>query len=111
LLIATGLPFNHTLVWLYVLPPGVLTWLTTRPVIENKRLPELLESPPPLTSSSFHSWAKRATSEHRPVDQVRPPCCMVIPLADQLSSSACRYRQRSAPRSADLSTWPAAGAD
>lgn len=44
LLIAIGLPFNHTLVWLYVLPPGVLTWLTTRPVIENKRLPELLES-------------------------------------------------------------------
>ena len=44
LLIAIGLPFNHTLVWLYILPPGVLTWLTTRPVIENKRLPELVES-------------------------------------------------------------------
>jgi MinD-like ATPase involved in chromosome partitioning or flagellar assembly len=44
LLIAIGLPFNHTLVWLYVLPPGVLTWLTTRPVIEGKRLPELVTS-------------------------------------------------------------------
>ena len=44
LLIAIGLPFNHSLVWLYVLPPGLLTWLTTRPVIENKRLPELVES-------------------------------------------------------------------
>jgi MinD-like ATPase involved in chromosome partitioning or flagellar assembly len=44
LLIAIGLPFNHTLLWLYVLPPGVLTWLTTRPVIEGKRLPELVES-------------------------------------------------------------------
>ena len=44
LLIAIGLPFNHSLVWLYVLPPGLLTWLTTRPVIEGKRLPELLES-------------------------------------------------------------------
>jgi hypothetical protein len=44
LLIAIGLPFNHTLVWLYVLPPGLITWLTTRPVIENKRLPELVES-------------------------------------------------------------------
>jgi TcpE family len=43
-LIAVGLPFNHNLVWLYVLPPGVLTWLTTRPVIENKRLPELVSS-------------------------------------------------------------------
>jgi hypothetical protein len=44
LLVVIGLPFNHTLVWLYVLPPGVLTWLTTRPVIESKKLPELLES-------------------------------------------------------------------
>ena len=44
LLVAIGLPFNHTLVWLYVLPPGLLTWLITRPVIENKRLPELVES-------------------------------------------------------------------
>lgn len=43
-LLAIGLPFNHSLVWLYVLPPGLLTWLTTRPVIESKRLPELLES-------------------------------------------------------------------
>ena len=43
-LIAVGLPFNHNLVWLYVLPPGVLTWLTTRPVIESKRLPELVSS-------------------------------------------------------------------
>ena len=28
--------------WLYILPPGVLTWLTTRPVIESKRLPDLV---------------------------------------------------------------------
>ena len=44
LLIAIGLPFSHSLLWLYVLPPGLLTWLTTRPVIEGKRLPELVES-------------------------------------------------------------------
>ncbi len=44
LLIAIGLPFNHTLLWLYVLPPGLLTWATTRPVLEQKRLPELVES-------------------------------------------------------------------
>ncbi len=43
-LAAIGVPFNHTLLWLYILPPGVLTWLTTRPVLENKRLPELLVS-------------------------------------------------------------------
>ncbi len=39
-----GVPFSHTLLWLYVLPPGVLTWLATRPVIESKRLPELVAS-------------------------------------------------------------------
>ncbi len=43
-LVVIGVPFNHNLVWLYVLPPGVLTWLTTRPVIESKRLPELVSS-------------------------------------------------------------------
>jgi hypothetical protein len=44
LLTLFGLPFNHTLFWLYVLPPGVLTWLATRPVLESKRLPELVIS-------------------------------------------------------------------
>ena len=39
-----GVPFSHNLFWLYVLPPGVLTWLVTRPVLENKKLPELLVS-------------------------------------------------------------------
>ena len=41
LLAILGLPFSHTLLWLYVLPPGVLAWLTTRPVLESKKLPEL----------------------------------------------------------------------
>ncbi|HEY6278232.1 MAG TPA: TcpE family conjugal transfer membrane protein [Streptosporangiaceae bacterium] len=44
LLTLLGLPFSHTLFWLYVLPPGVLTWLATRPVLESKRLPELVMS-------------------------------------------------------------------
>lgn len=44
LLALIGVPFTHTLFWLYVLPPGLLTWLVTRPVIENKKLPELLVS-------------------------------------------------------------------
>jgi MinD-like ATPase involved in chromosome partitioning or flagellar assembly len=39
-----GVTFNHNLFWLYVLPPWALTWLATRPVLENKRLPELLIS-------------------------------------------------------------------
>ena len=44
LLTLFGLPFSHTLFWLYVLPPAVLTWLATRPVLESKRLPELIIS-------------------------------------------------------------------
>jgi MinD-like ATPase involved in chromosome partitioning or flagellar assembly len=39
-----GIPFSHNLFWLYVLPPAVLTWLVTRPVLENKKLPELMVS-------------------------------------------------------------------
>jgi MinD-like ATPase involved in chromosome partitioning or flagellar assembly len=39
-----GVPFSHTLLWLYLLPPGVLTWFATRPVLESKRLPELVAS-------------------------------------------------------------------
>jgi hypothetical protein len=41
ILTLVGMPFSHTWVWLYSLPPGVLTWLVTRPVLEGKRLPEL----------------------------------------------------------------------
>jgi TcpE family len=39
-----GLPFSHTLLWLYILPPAALAWLITRPVLEGKRLPELVHS-------------------------------------------------------------------
>jgi hypothetical protein len=44
ILTMAGMPFSHTWVWLYVLPPGVLAWLVTRPVLEGKRLPELVLS-------------------------------------------------------------------
>jgi MinD-like ATPase involved in chromosome partitioning or flagellar assembly len=44
LLTLVGVPFNHTLIWLYILPPGATTWLVTRPVLEGKRLPELVRS-------------------------------------------------------------------
>ena len=44
LLTLFGVPLNHDLFWLYVLPPGLLTWLATRPVLESKRLPELIIS-------------------------------------------------------------------
>ncbi|QFG24849.1 TcpE family conjugal transfer membrane protein [Actinomadura sp. WMMB 499] len=39
-----GLPFESPWHVLYIVPPGVLTWLATRPVIEGKRLTELLLS-------------------------------------------------------------------
>ena len=44
LLKVVGLPFSHTLLWLYILPPAALAWLITRPVLEGKRLPELVIS-------------------------------------------------------------------
>ncbi len=44
ILTMVGMPFSHTWLWLYVLPPGVLAWLVTRPVLEGKRLPELAAS-------------------------------------------------------------------
>ena len=44
LLTMIGMPFSHTWVWLYVLPPALLAWLVTRPVLEGKRLPELVLS-------------------------------------------------------------------
>ena len=44
ILTMVGMPFSHTWLWLYVLPPGLLAWLVTRPVLEGKRLPELVTS-------------------------------------------------------------------
>ena len=108
LLIAIGLPFNHTLVWLYILPPGVLTWATTRPVLESKRLPELVESQVRylteprtwvrltplseknqvvLTASVWHGRPKRQAPARRPV-----------PAARQALPSAEPERQLSAQR-------------
>ncbi|MBE1534162.1 TcpE family conjugal transfer membrane protein [Actinomadura algeriensis] len=39
-----GVPFESPWHVFYIVPPGVLTWLATRPVIEGKRLTELLLS-------------------------------------------------------------------
>ncbi|MEU9839094.1 TcpE family conjugal transfer membrane protein [Actinomadura sp. NPDC048032] len=44
LLRVVGIPFASPWHVLYIVPPGVLTWLATRPVIEGKRLTELLLS-------------------------------------------------------------------
>ncbi|WP_344449885.1 conjugal transfer protein, partial [Actinocorallia aurantiaca] len=39
-----GVPFGAPWHVLYLVPPGVVAWLATRPVIEGKRLNELLQS-------------------------------------------------------------------
>ncbi|MFF5206749.1 TcpE family conjugal transfer membrane protein [Streptosporangium sp. NPDC000396] len=44
LLYLLGLPFDAPWHVVYLVPPGVVTWLSTRPVIESKRLTELLQS-------------------------------------------------------------------
>ncbi|RJL33380.1 TcpE family conjugal transfer membrane protein [Bailinhaonella thermotolerans] len=44
LLRLVGVPFEAPWHVVYLVPPGVVTWLSTRPVIENKRLTELLQS-------------------------------------------------------------------
>jgi MinD-like ATPase involved in chromosome partitioning or flagellar assembly len=54
-----GLSFSHTLLWLYVLPPGALAWLATRPVLESKRLPELIISQARYLSEP-RTWCRMA---------------------------------------------------
>ncbi|MEV5708393.1 TcpE family conjugal transfer membrane protein [Actinoallomurus sp. NPDC052274] len=44
LLQVVGVPFHAPWHVVYLVPPGLLTWLATRPVIEGKRLTELLIS-------------------------------------------------------------------
>src|SRR5690606_33344776 len=44
LLLLIGVGFEAPWHVLYLVPPGVVTWLSTRPVIESKRLTELLQS-------------------------------------------------------------------
>ncbi len=64
ILTMAGMPFSHTWVWLYVLPPGVLTWLVTRPVLEGKRLPELVLSQLRYLSEP-HTWCRMAPLAER----------------------------------------------
>ncbi|WP_214412576.1 conjugal transfer protein [Sphaerisporangium fuscum] len=44
LLAVLGMPFETPWHVVYLVPPGIVTWLSTRPVIESKRLTELLQS-------------------------------------------------------------------
>jgi conjugation transfer TcpE-like protein len=90
LLIAIGLPFGHSLVWLYVLPPAVLTWLTTPPVIENKRLPELVESQARYLTEPW-TWVRLAPlSEKDQMILTARLCCYPSSAAAPARSSASR---------------------
>ena len=90
LLTVFGLPFNHNLFWLYVLPPGLLTWLATRPVLESKRLPELL------------------TSQARYIGEPKTWCRMA-PLAEQEDVLIVGRVWRRAPGAGGEVAEPAAG--
>jgi hypothetical protein len=67
ILTMAGMPFSHTWVWLYLLPPGVLAWLVTRPVLEGKRLPELVASQLRYLSEP-RTWCRMAPLAER--DQI-----------------------------------------
>jgi MinD-like ATPase involved in chromosome partitioning or flagellar assembly len=92
LLTVLGLPFNHTLIWLYILPPGLATWLVTRPVLESKRLPELIKS------------QLRYIAEPRIL-------CRMAPLAerDVVLVTGRVWRPRAGRRDADALAEPAPG--
>ncbi|MFF4412650.1 TcpE family conjugal transfer membrane protein [Streptosporangium sp. NPDC001559] len=63
LLALLGLPFDAPWHVVYLVPPGVVTWLSTRPVIESKRLTELLQSQVRYMGEP-RSWCRMApTSE------------------------------------------------
>jgi len=92
-LIAVGLPFNHTLVWLYVLPPGVLTWLTTRPVIESKRLPGPVSSQLRYVAEP-RTWCRMAPFAEKDEIQVSAPVGRKHRLRARAKRVCFRARQR-----------------
>ena len=92
ILTVAGMPFSHTWVWLYVLPPGLLAWLVTRPVLESKRLPELVLS------------QLRYLSEPR-------TWCRMAPLAEKDDITVvARVWHRTATATPSVPTWQSAGA-
>jgi TcpE family len=107
-------PFSHTLLWLYVLPPGVLAWFATRPVLEGKRLPELVASQVRYLSEP-RTWCRMAPlaeqedvlvtarvwrRHRRPVDvaQLDDPFAWQDADYDRPASQAAIARPAAAPR-------------
>ena len=104
LLSVLGVPFNHTLIWLYALPPGLATWLATRPVLEGKRLPGLIRSQLRYLAEP-RVWCRMAPS-------AEPDVLMVSGRVWQISrpEGADSGRERPAPRSAALRSYTRSGA-
>jgi len=91
LLTLLGLPLSHTLIWLYVLPPGVATWLVTRPVLEGKRLPELIGSQVRYYLAEPRVWCRMAAWSESDVTVVSAKVWRLSPevlarLSDQIAS-------------------------
>jgi TcpE family len=92
ILAMAGMPFSHTWLWLYVLPPGVLAWLVTRPVLEGKRLPELALSQLRYLAEP-RSWCRMAPLTEK--DQIavsatvwRRPAAAAVPAPAGATGSA-----------------------
>ena len=100
-----GVPLSHTLVWLYILPPGALTWLVTRPVLEGKRLPELVTSQLRYLSEP-RTWCRMAPLAEkdeivvvgRVWRQARPLPLAKSGMARPITPSRCRAAARPARR-------------
>ena len=107
LLALIGVPFTHTLFWLYVLPPGLLTWLVTRPVIENKKLPELLVSQVRYLGEP-NVWCRMAPSTEKDeiivVGRVWHACQQAAPL---VSTVERRRLVQARAHAAGQPTWAA----
>ncbi len=87
-----GAPFSHTWLWVYVLPPAVLAWLVTRPVLEGKRLHELLFS------------QLRYLSEPR-------TWCRMVPLREMDEIAVVASVWRSCPQAASVQPEPVTPAE
>jgi MinD-like ATPase involved in chromosome partitioning or flagellar assembly len=101
ILTMVGMPFSHTWLWLYILPPGVLAWLVTRPVLEGKRLPELVRSQLRYLSEP-RTWCRLAPLTEK--DEV------VLVARVWRSARSARPSERPAADAAaqPASSWPAA---
>ena len=99
LLTLLGLPFNHTLIWLYILPPGAVTWLATRPVLEGKRLPELIKSQARYVAEP-RVWCRMAQSPER--DMVVVTARAWVPASDAYGLAVEAGEKRALPAGPDL---------